>query len=297
MKQLFVYWGYNLAWTLIKFLPEKFGRRLFSVLSRKIYKANKKSVQQLRANLKKVTNLPAAELEILLAQAVESYFKYWYEAFVLNTWSKKKISEYFTMTNQEKFSQILSQNPRVILALPHMGNWDAAAYWFTTNFRPLTSVAEQLRPIKLYEKFVKFRTRLGVEVLALDKNSDLFHKLLERVNNKRVLALLADRDISKTGIKVNFFNSIASMPAGPAALAYAGDAVVVTIKIYNSPTGKILSEVRDVLEINKSLTREIAIEDLTQRMAKSFEVMISENPVDWHLMQRLWPEVKPIEVG
>lgn len=297
MKDNFAYWGYNLAWTLLKFLPEKLGRKLFSQLADRIYQANKRSVQQLRANLKQVTKLSGTDLEDLVKLGVNSYFKYWYEAFVLTTWSKKKITQFYTMSNKAELERIISQYPRVVIALPHMGNWDAAAYWFTTSFRPLTTVAEKLSPVKLYEKFVKFRTRLGVEVLPLERNSDLFHQLLARLKSQRIIALLSDRDISRTGIKVNFFNAEAAMPAGPAALAYAGDAIVVTIKIYNSPTGKILSEIRDVLAIDKNLTRELAIEDLTQRMAKSFEAMITEHPQDWHLMQRLWPEVKPIAVG
>jgi phosphatidylinositol dimannoside acyltransferase len=297
MKNTLLYWGYNAGWSLLGFIPEKFGRKLFSFIAIRVYQGNKKSVQQLRANFKQVTGSTGLELEKLVNAGVQSYFKYWYEAFVLSNWSGKKINQIFTMTNKEKLDEILKTEEKVVLVLPHMGNWDAAAYWFSNNYGELTTVAEKLAPVKLYEKFIKFRNQLGVEVIPLEHNGEVFHKLLERLNQNKVVALLADRDISKTGIKINFFDKVAAMPAGPAALAYATGAVVVPIKVYNDENNQIFAEVRDVLTADSNLMKAEAVKELTQKMAISFEKMISESPTDWHLMQRIWIDVKPIKVG
>jgi len=297
MKNNLLYWGYLAGWSLIRFIPEKLGRKLFAFIAIRVYQGNKRSVQQLRANLKQVTGFIGTDLEKLVNSGVQSYFKYWYEAFVLSDWSVKKINEVFTMINKNKLDEILATEEKVVLVLPHMGNWDAAAYWFSSNYGGLTTVAEKLAPVKLYEKFIKFRTKLGVEVIPLERNGEVFQKLQNRLNQKIVVALLADRDLSKTGIKINFFNNVAAMPAGPAALAYATEAVVVPIKIYNATENQVWAEVQDVLRINSNLSKTDAIEELTQQMANSFENMISANPADWHLMQRIWADVKPIRVG
>jgi len=297
MKNTLLYWGYNTGWSLLRFVPEKLGRKLFSFIAIRVYQGNKKSVQQLRANLKQVTRSTGIELEKLVNAGVQSYFKYWYEAFVLSNWSGEKINQIFTMTNKEKLDEILRTEEKVVLVLPHMGNWDAAAYWFSNNYGDLTTVAEKLAPVKLYEKFIKFRNKLGVEVIPLERNGDVFHKLLARLNQNIVVALLADRDISKTGIQINFFNNVAAMPAGPAALAYATGAVVVPIKVYNGDKNQICAEVQDVLRANSNLAKADAIKELTQKMAISFEKMINQQPTDWHLMQRIWIDVKPIKVG
>jgi len=297
MKNNLLYWGYLAGWSLIRFIPEKLGRKLFAFIAIRVYQGNKRSVQQLRANLKQVTGFVGIELEKLVNAGVQSYFKYWYEAFVLNDWSVEKINEVFTMINKNKLDEILQNEEKVVLVLPHMGNWDAAAYWFSSNYGGLTTVAEKLAPVKLYEKFIKFRTKLGVEVIGLERNGEVFQKLQNRLNEKIVVALLADRDLSKTGIKIDFFNNVAAMPAGPAALAYATGAVVIPIKVYNATENQVWGEVQEVLRINSNLPKVDAIKELTQQMANSFENMIIENPADWHLMQRIWADVKPIRVG
>lgn len=297
MKERLTYLAFSLGWTFLKFIPEGFGRSLLGLVAKKIYTANKKSVQQLRANLKQVTGAKGEALEDIVNQGVISYLKYWYEAFVITNWTKQKINKTFIMTNEEVLNKYLSQEKYIVLALSHLGNWDAAGAWFTTNHRPLTAVAEKLKPVKLYEKFIKFRAALGIEVLPLERGSDTFNQLLDRIKSGRVIALLADRDISQSGIKVKFFNLETSMPPGPAALAWATDGVVVPIEIYNGPKNQIFAKTGEALRIDKSLPKEEAIKELTQKLASRFEAMISDHPTDWHVMQRVWHEVKPSEAG
>jgi KDO2-lipid IV(A) lauroyltransferase len=285
---------FSLGWAILKFVPESLGRAIFKLIAGRIYRTNGRSVQQLRANLKQVTGASNDELDSLTSLGVNSYFKYWYEAFVLHTWSEKKINSRFIMINREKLAKLLAEEERIILVLPHMGNWDAAAYWFTANYQPLTTVAERLKPIELYEKFVKFRNALGVEVLPLAKGT--YQTLRERLKTKRILALLADRDLSASGVKVNYFGQETSMPAGPATLAWDEAAVLVPIKIFNSGDDRIFAEVQEVLRIDRTLDKEAAIEELTQKMATTFENMVQQNPTDWHLMQKVWSEVKPIKM-
>lgn len=288
---------FRLGWSTLKFLPESIGRAIFKFAAWQIYRSNGRSVQQLRANLKQVTNLSGNALDALTKLGVKSYFKYWYEAFVLHTWSREKINKNFVMINKSRLDEYLKTEKKVVLVLPHMGNWDAAAYWFTTNYQPLTTVAEKLNPVELFEKFVEFRNALGVEVLPLSRGGGAFQILKERLQANQVVALLADRDLSASGLKVSYFGEVTSMPAGPATLAWEEDAVLIPIKIFNSEKNKIYAETGAALKIDRTLSRELAIQQLTQQMARVFEKMVSEHPVDWHLMQKVWQEIKPIKMG
>ena len=45
----------------------------------------------------------------------------------------------------------------VVVALPHMGNWDHAGAWATLAHSPVVTVAERLKPEDLYEQFLAFR--------------------------------------------------------------------------------------------------------------------------------------------
>ena len=297
MQAKFVSFLFTLGWAILKYLPEQLGRKIFTAIADRVYKKNGRSVQQLRANLKQVTSLTGENLERLTKAGVRSYFKYWYEAFVIHTWNKEKINTNFVMLNKDKLTEYLKNEKKVILVLPHIGNWDAAALWFTSNYQPLTTVAEKLKPLSLFEKFVRFRSALGVEVLALERGGGTYQQLKKRVSENKVVALLSDRDLSASGIKVTYFDAITSMPAGPSTLAWEEDATLVPINIFNSKDNKVFGETGDLLKIDRTMSREDSIKDLTQRMSSTFEKMVKVHPADWHLMQKVWQEVKPIKMG
>lgn len=297
MREKFVSLLFTLGWSTLKYLPESLGRAIFRIIAIQIYRSNGRSVQQLRANLKQVTKFSNQALEDLTKAGVKSYFKYWYEAFVLHHWSKEQINSKFLMINKNRLDEYLSQEKKVVLVLPHMGNWDAAAYWFTTNYQPLTTVAEKLKPVALYEKFLKFRSSLGVEVLPLERGGGTFQALQERLRSGNILALLSDRDLSRSGIKVNYFEAVTSLPAGPATLAWEENAVLIPINLFNGKNNLILAETGEALRIDRTMNREDAIKELTQKLAQVFENMVSAHPADWHLMQKVWQEIKPIKMG
>jgi hypothetical protein len=54
----------------------------------------------------------------------------------------------------------------VILALPHMGNYDLAGAWLVAKGAgSVTAVAERLQPESVYDRFVAFREGIGMQVL------------------------------------------------------------------------------------------------------------------------------------
>src|SRR5204862_6843875 len=120
----------------------------------------------------------------------------------------------------------------MILVLPHTGNWDQAGAWLAGTGAPFTTVAERLEPASLFARFVAFRESLGMEVIPLTGGErPPFEILAERLRAGGTLCLLGDRDLTATGIDVDFFGSPARMPAGPAALAHDTGAVLVPVTL------------------------------------------------------------------
>ena len=57
--------------------------------------------------------------------------------------------------------------PGAILALPHLGGWEWAAYWLTqVQGVAVTVVVEAVEPPELFDFFVDFRRELGMHVVA-----------------------------------------------------------------------------------------------------------------------------------
>ena len=108
----------------------------------------------------------------------------------------------------------------VVLALPHSGNWDVAGLWLVQQGYPFSTVAERLRPESLFDQFVAYREGLGMRVIPLTGGDrPPMQVLAERLRAGEVVCLVADRDLSRQGVPVDFFGEPTRMPAGPALLA------------------------------------------------------------------------------
>jgi KDO2-lipid IV(A) lauroyltransferase len=285
MKDAISALAYFAGWRLVRTLPEKGAYGLFSFIGRRAVKANGKSVQRLRFNLSRVKpDLSEVELENLLSRAFDSYLRYWCDTFRIQDWSPERIQETVTLTNGHLLIDPMRSGRGVVIALPHSGNWDHAGAYFCSIGIPLVTVAERLKPEALFQKFLEYRNSMGFEVLSLDSRS--FVTLMKRAREKRLIALVADRDLSRSGVDVDFFGYPSRMPAGPALLAVkTGIPLVVAHVSYTSSGIHItFSEVLVPQEGSESER----VSKVVQACADLFARGIAEHPEDWHMLQRIW---------
>jgi KDO2-lipid IV(A) lauroyltransferase len=123
-----------------------------------------------------------------------------------------------------------------------------------------------------------------MEVLPLD--SKAFPELLKRAQDGKLIALVADRDLSKSGIDVNFFDGVARMPAGPSIVAIRNNIPLVTAFVSYTSSG-IHIDLREV-SIPDIADEDARIKATVQLCADNFAAGIAEHPEDWHMMQRIW---------
>jgi KDO2-lipid IV(A) lauroyltransferase len=171
-----------------------------------------------------------------------------------------------------------------IVTLPHCGNYDHAAAYFCARGAKIVTVAEHLKPEKLFKKFMQYRADFGMEALPLDGR--VIPTLMQRIRSGCVIALAADRDLSKSGINVNFFGGPARMPAGPALLAIRTGAPLISAYVSYTQTGIHIDFMRIDLPTEGTETERIAA--LVQKCADIFAQGIAQYPQDWHMMQRIW---------
>lgn len=285
MRDSVIAFAYFAGWRIVRMLPESFAYRLFSFIGRRVLAANGSSIKRLRFNLSRVSpHLLPDETEKLLGRSFDSYMRYWCDTFRIQDWSKERIQETVTLKNEHLLLDPMRSGRGVVIALPHSGNWDHAGAYFCSIGVPLVTVAERLRPEALFVKFLEYRNSMGFEVLSLDSRS--FVTLLQRAREKRLIALVADRDLSRSGVDVNFFGYPSRMPAGPALLAIKTGVPLVVAHVSYTLQGIHIhfSEVR----IPETGDESEKISAVVQSCADLFAKGISEHPEDWHMLQRIW---------
>ena len=92
---------------------------------------------------------------------------------------------------------------------------------WSQHFGTFTTVAERLKPESLYQRFIDYRESLGFEMLPLTGGErPPFEVLAERLRDNGIVCLMADRDLTRSGVQVDFFGEPTRMPAGSAKLAH-----------------------------------------------------------------------------
>lgn len=276
------------GWAAVRALPQPVASVAFAAVGELAARRDTRGVRRLRANLARVVP-PGTDMDALVRLALRSYARYWMETFRLSRITPVVVRERTEVVDGHFLDKAVTSGRGVILALPHCGNWDAAGVWLLDHGQPLSTVAERLKPESLYERFVAYRESLGMEVLPLTGGerspSDVLKDRLREAD--RVVCLLADRDLTKRGIDVEFFGATARMPAGPALLAASTGAALLPVGLWFTPDGwgiRIHSEV-PIAGTGRLRDRVTAA---TQEVADAFADDIAVRPHDWHMLQRLW---------
>jgi KDO2-lipid IV(A) lauroyltransferase len=170
-----------------------------------------------------------------------------------------------------------------VLALPHSGNWDLAGVWLAHTHGTFATVAERLKPESLYRRFIEYRESLGFEMLPLTGGErPPFEVLAERLRQNKFVCLMADRDLTRSGVQVDFFGEPTRMPAGSAKLAIATGAPLFPAHVHYDGDDCIV----DIQEPLDTSSGDVTV--ITQALADRFAENIAAHPADWHMLQPQW---------
>ncbi|MCS0636246.1 phosphatidylinositol mannoside acyltransferase [Streptomyces sp. LP05-1] len=280
---------YGLGWGAVKKLPEPVAAGLGRRIADTAWRRRGKGVLRLESNLARVVpDATPARLAELSRAGMRSYMRYWMESFRLPVWSEERVRAGFDPQDVYRLTEGLVAGKGVVLALPHLANWDLAGVWVTRALGvPFTTVAERLKPETLYDRFVAYRESLGMEVLPHTGGS-AFGTLARRLRAGGLVCLVADRDLSSSGVGVKFFGETARMPAGPAMLAQQTGALLLPVTLWYDDSPVMRGRVHPAVEVPETGTRAEKTAAMTQELADAFATGIADHPQDWHMLQRLW---------
>jgi phosphatidylinositol dimannoside acyltransferase len=283
------YWGYRSAEWLAMSLPERTGRRVFETLGRIAHRRLNGVRATVAANQARVLGAEPSDARVDHAtrEAFELYARFWFDAFRIRAMPEKEFNERIVVIGVENIDRALEAGKGCVCALPHMGNWDAAGHWFGANGYRIAAVAEELRPPRLYELFLRHREELGMRIVGLTKEGHVGQQLKQLLSENWMVALVADRDLTGRGTEVEMFGATRRVPAGPALLSLSSGAPLVVCPVYTRDDGWEV-RIEEPLEIERTGVIREDVAALSRLMAERFERAIAAKPTDWHMFQPAW---------
>lgn len=287
--------AFALAWKVVPHLPEPLVRALFDMGARVAWRRGGPGVRQLEKNLARAR--PAAtdaELRRLSRDTLRSYMRYYAELFMLKGMPSDEIDARVRAHVPDHLREDLADGS-VVVVLGHSGNWDMAGAWATRNVAPVCTVAERLKPEKLFQDFLALREHMGVEIIPLEKGGNVFRELVRRAHTgRRIMALLADRDLTNSGVEVELLGQPARLAVGPAALALATKRPLYFAAIRGDRIEQLHGPRRWGIDlafigpVEPPPPGPDAVRIYTQRWADLLTDHIREYPTSWHMLQRVF---------
>jgi lauroyl/myristoyl acyltransferase len=240
----------RLGETLARVLPKSMAPPIISVLRMAYGRLSRRRMTMMRRHLEKVVGpLGDKELEVRMQRAMALYARYWYETFRLPSVPIEEIIDSIESEGEELIKDSLSRKKGLILALPHLGNWDIAGCYISHKYSPVLAVAEFLRPEAAFEHWKKTRERLGMRIVALDGTTTPVREAMSHLRSGGIVALVADRMIGTGGVDVEFFGEVTQVPAGPAMLARRTGADLMPVGLYMLDGGRHLGILRPPIDV------------------------------------------------
>jgi KDO2-lipid IV(A) lauroyltransferase len=117
-------------------------------------------------------------------------------------------------------------------------------------------------------------------------HQESLQRIAEALDAGHVVALVADRDLGRSGVEVKFFDEATTFPSGPALLAIRNNVPLYTAHIHYE-ADRAVCHITGPVDTGTGRLRE-RVASTTQAMADAFAEGIGAHPADWHMLQRFW---------
>jgi KDO2-lipid IV(A) lauroyltransferase len=191
-----------------------------------------------------------------------------------------------SVRNEHFLDEALAAGKGVLVVSAHMGSWEVAAAIWSATITPVALFAEELDPPELYDWYRTTRQRLGISVLPLNRSG--LKQVVQALDAGEMIVTAVDRDVSGTGILVDFFGKPARIPTGPAAIALRKGAPLLPVAVVRLPDDTYQVEGWEPIWAQPTGDREADIRRLTEQLVRHLERIIRAHPEQWHMPHRIW---------
>ena len=280
---------YKLGSLAARVMPGPFASATASMIGLGMSNSMRDKRSMVERHLRRVDpSLRGLALRQAVQQSFDSYARYYVDSFRLPLLSARTVDAGFTTEGLHSVDDAIAAGTGVILALPHLGGWEWAGRWLVERGHRMTVVVEPLEPPELFEWFKDLREGLGMKVVPLGPR--VAGTVLKALADNQVVCLLCDRDLERTGIRVEFFGEETTLPAGPAMLSIRSGAPLVPVGVYFTPRyNGHHAVVRPPLPIERTGRLRDDVAAATQMLAHELEYLIRRAPEQWHMFQPNWP--------
>jgi KDO2-lipid IV(A) lauroyltransferase len=191
--------------------------------------------------------------------------------------------------NRRIFESVRALGRGGLLVTGHYGNWEAGGILMSRVVNmPLTVVAMAESDEDVNRLRREIRAQMGIDTLEVRQSLDTALQIRRLLAENRFVAMLIDRHLGRDRVPVTFFNRRTWFLQTPALLAYLTGAPLVVCFLERDRPGHFNTRAVGPIVVDRTLPRQEAIQQATQRVAEALEDRIRQRPESWYHFYRYW---------
>ncbi len=280
------YLVYRAAQWIVIIFPKRFTYRLAVIISDVFYLFQRNERKALFENLKHAFPEKGDKTIRLYARLTfRNFGKYLVDFFRFDKFDRIAMEKEVTIVGQENVEECLRRGRGLITVTAHLGNWELGGVVMSLLGYKFNVVALSHGSAKVDTLFVRQRENKGVKVIPLGNAAS---RCLSALRRNELIALLGDRNINETGIKVNFFDKEVSLPKGPAVLSLYNNTSILPGFLVRTKEDKFRLILDKALPDVKEGDMEEKVRKLTRELVKVIESYIRRYPGQWFMFYPVW---------
>ncbi len=177
---------------------------------------------------------------------------------------------------------LLKHGKGIIIVSAHLGNWELGAAALAALGYKFNAVALWVPDKKLNDLYQYYRTSRKINPLPFGRAARECISVLRR---NEIVAVVGDRDFSRSVQTVEFFGRPARLPDGPAKLALATGAPLLPIFMIRLPDDTFAYIVDEPIWADKERQN---VDEIMRQVAMALERVIRQHSEQWFLFHNLW---------
>ncbi|UCC23852.1 MAG: lysophospholipid acyltransferase family protein [Gemmatimonadales bacterium] len=205
--------------------------------------------------------------------------------------SSERVRSVTRVEGLEALEAALAEGRGVVMVAGHLGNWEMGGAALAARGLPVDAVVQVQRNPRFDEDLRRARERLGIRIMSKQSAP---RAVLQSLREGHLAALVADQNVVRGGVFVDFFGTPAATARGPAVFALRTGAPLwagVALKIDGGRGYRVM--VRPV-SIPLTGDQEEDVRRLTRAHLSILESWIEEAPEQYFWLHKRWKSRPPI---
>ena len=290
-KHIVEYVVFRLLSFSVNLVPQSVALGLGSLASRCIFTCSPWRRRESARRIRQVMGTRLSEAEVRRISSLAFRDLVWHTIEILRTPKvDRKWVERNAVVNAEdrqRLDAALQLGSGVIIAVPHLANWDLAGIGLQQLGYPMTFIVRQQKN-PLFDAYLnRMREHSGSDVIERD-DPMLVRKVIRALKSGNVVAILVDLRARQSDLKIEFLGHRADLGRGVGLMSYLSACPVVPAFATRRDDGKHQWHFCDHIIPNRNRKRNEESERLLIEAVKPLETAIREHPEQYFWFNKRW---------